>query len=200
MPPLLYVRMRSHGGAEGWGEAAANLIMASETLAGMVAAVRDVLAPRLLGKSVFDGARLARELRAATYANGGAIAALDMAMLDLVGVLRNVPAVDLLGGARRRSARAGRFGWSGAPASPGRRRVQPCRDASRRPLRRAVPGKAGVVELDAPPRSFAAHLRCFLEVPSRHAQIPGQVALLQQRQPGSSRRVLQTARPAAHAV
>lgn len=104
--PILYVRMRSHGGAEGWGEAAASPIMAGETLAGMVAAVRDVLAPRLLGKSVFDRARLSRELRTATYANGGAIAALDMAMLDVAGVLRNVPAVDLLGGALRRSARA----------------------------------------------------------------------------------------------
>src|SRR4051812_38884867 len=89
--PVLFVRIRTRDGAEGWGEAAASPIMSGETLAGMQAAVRELIAPRLVGKSALDRARLSRELRRAMYANGGAIAAVDMALLDLVGHIRNVP-------------------------------------------------------------------------------------------------------------
>ena len=44
--PVLFVRVRTRGGAEGWGEAAASPIMSGETLTGMQAAVRDLIARR----------------------------------------------------------------------------------------------------------------------------------------------------------
>jgi muconate cycloisomerase len=101
--PVLFVRVRTRGGAEGWGEAAASPIMSGETLVGMQAAVHELIASRLIGRSALDRARLSRELRSAMFANGGALAAVDMALLDLVGHLLNVPAVALLGGAIRRT-------------------------------------------------------------------------------------------------
>ncbi|MGE0751760.1 MAG: mandelate racemase/muconate lactonizing enzyme family protein [Variibacter sp.] len=101
--PVLFVRIRTRGGAEGWGEAAASPIMSGETLVGMQAAVATLIAPRLIGSCVLDRARLSRELRASMYANGGALAAVDMAMLDLAGRILDVPAVMLLGGAIRRT-------------------------------------------------------------------------------------------------
>jgi muconate cycloisomerase len=100
--PVLFVRIRTRDGAEGWGEAAASPIMSGETLAGMQAAVHELIAPRLVGKSALDRARLSRELRSAIFANGGALAAVDMALLDLVGHVLDVPVVVLLGGAIRR--------------------------------------------------------------------------------------------------
>lgn len=101
--PVLFVRIRARSGAEGWGEAAASPIMAGETLAGMVAAVRELIAPRLVGASGYDRVSLSRACRSSMFANGGALAAVDMALVDLVGHLRDVPAVEVLGGAERRS-------------------------------------------------------------------------------------------------
>lgn len=99
--PVLYIRIRSRDGRQGWGEAAANNIMSGETLTGMVAAFEQVARPRLMGRCALDRARLSRDLRNAIFANGAMLAAVDMALLDLVGHLRNVPVVELLGGAVR---------------------------------------------------------------------------------------------------
>jgi muconate cycloisomerase len=101
--PVLYVRIRARCGAEGWGEAAASPIMAGETLSGMVSCVRELIEPHVVGRSVFDRTAIAYKLKSAFYGNGGAVAAVDMALLDLAGRIKDVPASDLLGGAVRRS-------------------------------------------------------------------------------------------------
>jgi len=101
--PILYVRIRSRNGAEGWGEAVSSLTNSGETLAGMVALVDDVVRPLLLGASVFERSRIMSRLRASIFANGGALAAVDMALLDLMGHVRGAPLVELLGGALRQS-------------------------------------------------------------------------------------------------
>lgn len=101
--PALFVRIRAKSGQVGWGEAAASPIMAGETLRGMVSAVDELIAPGLLGCNAFDRVRLMRDVRAGLFGNGGAVAAVDMALLDLVGRLRGVPSVELLGGPVRRS-------------------------------------------------------------------------------------------------
>ena len=103
--PVLFVRIRTRGGAEGWGEAAASPIMSGETLVGMQAAVETLIAPRLIGACALDRARLSRELRTSMFANGGTLAAVDMALLDLAGRILDVPAVALLGGAVRRTVK-----------------------------------------------------------------------------------------------
>jgi muconate cycloisomerase len=101
--PVLYVRIRARCGAEGWGEAAASPIMAGETLSGMVSCVRELIEPHVVGWSVFDRTAIVYKLKSAFYGNGGAVAAVDMALLDLAGRIKDVPASDLLGGAVRRS-------------------------------------------------------------------------------------------------
>jgi len=101
--PVLFVRVRTHDGAEGWGEAAASPIMSGETLVGMVAAVREMIAPQIIGRAVADRSAACAAIRRGMYGNRGALAAVDMALLDLAGHVAGVPAVDLLGGALRRS-------------------------------------------------------------------------------------------------
>ena len=112
--PVLYVRIRSRDGRQGWGEAAANSVMSGETLAGMVAALNQIARPQLMGQCALDRARLSRDLRNAIFGNGAMLAAVDMALLDLVGHLRNVPVVELLGGAIRNTVQVLRLiGGSG---------------------------------------------------------------------------------------
>lgn len=114
---VLYVRVRTRGGAEGWGEAGIDPAMSGETLPGMVAAVETHLRPRLVGRSAFDRVMLARELQHHLYGNGGPKAAIDMALLDVLGHILGVRTVELLGGMTRRSARVLRLvGGSGDTA------------------------------------------------------------------------------------
>ena len=112
--PVLYVRVRTRSGAEGWGEAAANPIMSGETLKGMIAVIEAHLKPKLLGASPFDRVAISQHATHQLYSNGAAKAAVDMALLDAAGHIAGVPAVDLLGGATRRQVRVLRLaGGSG---------------------------------------------------------------------------------------
>ena len=115
--PVLFVRLRARCGAEGWGEAGTDPAMSGETLAGMVASIEQHLKPRLMGRSVFERVALSRRLRHELYANGGPKAAVDMALLDLVGHILGARAVDLMGGAARDRATVLRLvGGSGVTA------------------------------------------------------------------------------------
>jgi hypothetical protein len=78
--------------------------MTGDTLAGMVAAVRQYMAPILIGADALNRAALAQRCRTSIEHNGGAKAAVEIAMLDLVGKHLGVPCIDLVGGALRRSA------------------------------------------------------------------------------------------------
>ncbi len=100
----LIVRIEADNGLVGWGEATVAPTMTGDTLPGMVAAVRKHMAPLLIGADSRDRAELARRCRASIEHNGGAKAAVEIALLDLVGKHLGVPCVDLIGGALRRSA------------------------------------------------------------------------------------------------
>ena len=100
---LLLVRIETRGGTVGWGEAAAGPTMSGDTLDGMAAAIDRHLAPLLLGLPATDRSAVARRLDHELFANGGSKAAIDMALLDATGRYFGVPAVELLGGAYRRS-------------------------------------------------------------------------------------------------
>src|SRR5262249_35791471 len=103
--PGLFVRIRTVTGAEGWGEAPANPIMSGETLEGMKAVIEGYIAPKLIGRQALDRKGLLQEIRSGLYGNGAALTAVDLALLDLAGRVLGVSAVDLLGGAVRRSVR-----------------------------------------------------------------------------------------------
>jgi muconate cycloisomerase len=99
----LIVRLEAENGLVGWGESTVAPTMTGDTLPGMVAAVRQHMAPILAGADALDHAELARRCRASIEHNGGAKAAIEIALLDLIGKHLGVPCVELIGGALRRS-------------------------------------------------------------------------------------------------
>jgi muconate cycloisomerase len=99
----LLVRIESEDGVVGWGEAASAPSLTGETLAGMVATVRDWMAPALIGQDARLRAALMRRLSKAVYAATGSKSAIEMALTDLVARTLRVPMAMLLGGLFRDS-------------------------------------------------------------------------------------------------
>jgi muconate cycloisomerase len=95
------VRVEATNGLVGWGEAASAPLMTGDVLPGMVAAVRQYLAPLVIGEDALRRAALSHRCAAALLGNTGAKCALDMALNDLVGRHLGVTMVDLFGGALR---------------------------------------------------------------------------------------------------
>ena len=98
----ILVRIEAQDGTVGWGEAASAPTMTGDTLGSLVSAVRDHLAPLLLGQDAWMRVELGRRLKAALYGNTGAHSAVEVALLDLAGQAAGLPVVDLIGGAVRR--------------------------------------------------------------------------------------------------
>ena len=98
----LLVRIEA-GGLVGWGEAASAPTMTGDTLGGLVAAVRDHLAPLLVGRDAAASAELAPALRRALVGNTGAHSAVEMALLDLAGRAAGMRLIDLVARPLRRS-------------------------------------------------------------------------------------------------
>lgn len=97
----LIVRLEGENGLVGWGEATVAPTMTGDTLPGIVAAVRQHMAPILTDADIRDRAELARRCRRSIEHNGGAKAAVEIALLDLAGKHLNVSSVELVGGALR---------------------------------------------------------------------------------------------------
>lgn len=98
--PVIVV-VRTDDGLAGYGEANVLPAWSGETQAGALAAVREILAPLLIGRDPLHVASLADAMDRALIGNPFAKAALEMALLDLAGKALNVPAHILLGGPRR---------------------------------------------------------------------------------------------------
>jgi muconate cycloisomerase len=99
----ILVRIESADGMVGWGEAASAPTMTGDTLGGLVCAVRDHLAPLLSGEDAWQRPTLVRRLRAALLGNTGAHSAVELALIDLAGRSAGLRAVELMGGAFRKS-------------------------------------------------------------------------------------------------
>ena len=99
----ILVRIAADGGEVGWGEAASAPTMTGDTLGGLLAAVRDHLAPRLVGQDAWHRPVLMARLRAALMGNTGAHSAVEMALLDLAARHSGVPLAQLIGGAVRQA-------------------------------------------------------------------------------------------------
>ncbi len=97
----LLVRIEAADGIVGWGEAASAPTMTGDTQGGLVAAVRDHLAPMLVGKNAHDWLALRPALHRALLGNGGAHSAVELAVLDLVGRATGKRLIDLVGRPRR---------------------------------------------------------------------------------------------------
>ncbi len=95
----LLVRVELTNGCVGWGEAPSAPTMTGDTLGGLVTAVRDHLAPLLIGKDASADHR--PMLTRALAGNTGAHSAVEMALLDLAGHASGSWLINLVGGVRR---------------------------------------------------------------------------------------------------
>jgi muconate cycloisomerase len=75
--------------------------MTGDTQGGLVAAVRDHLAPMLVGRNAHDWPTLRPAFHRALLGNGGAHSAVEMAVLDLIGRATGKRLIDLVGRPRR---------------------------------------------------------------------------------------------------
>ncbi len=101
----LVVRIEAKDGTVGWGEAASAPTMTGDTQGGLVAAVRDHLAPLLTGKDATAWPDLRRTMHRALVGNGGAHSAVEMALLDLVGRATGQRLIDLVAKPRRQAVK-----------------------------------------------------------------------------------------------
>ena len=83
-------------GRKGWGEASSAPLMTGETQEGMVAATR-YMAERLKGRRLDSVEDLSIGVSRAMYGNPGSKAAIEMALLDLLGKCCGKPLHELLG-------------------------------------------------------------------------------------------------------
>ena len=99
----LVVRATDGDGRTGWGEAASAPLMTGETRQGLVAAAR-YMARRLKGLQIDSVDGPAEAVSRAMYGNPGAKAAIEMALLDLLGQAWKQPLHELFGGSVRSRA------------------------------------------------------------------------------------------------
>ncbi|MBB6309796.1 mandelate racemase/muconate lactonizing enzyme family protein [Xanthobacter tagetidis] len=97
----LIVRIGDDEGHWGWGESASAPTMNGELLAGMTAAVRQRLAPALLGQDCDSLPGLEQRIDGAIRGNTGAKAAVAIALTDLLARRRGVPFHAVLGPRRQ---------------------------------------------------------------------------------------------------
>ena len=90
----MLVRVEAAGGEIGWGEAPSAPTMTGDTLGGLVAAVRDHLAPLLIAKDARADHRAL--LQRSLVGNTGAHSAVEMALLDLMGRASSKRLIDLV--------------------------------------------------------------------------------------------------------
>ncbi len=92
------VRITTSEGLAGWGESTPDPNVTGETWGGTAAALKDDLAPALIGRDARDREAAMHALDARVEGVPAAKAALDMALHDLLGRALGVPVWALLGG------------------------------------------------------------------------------------------------------
>lgn len=96
--PYVLVEVHTDDGITGVGEATLSPRWSGETSPGCVAAMRDVLAPAVVGADPRDVRDIAERLERAIRLNPFARAAVEMACWDIAGKAAGVPVYRLLGG------------------------------------------------------------------------------------------------------
>lgn len=95
------VEIYTDTGAVGYGEAPPTGVITGDTTGAIIGAVRDHIAPTLIGREVDDFEDLMKVLNSCILKNTSAKAAVDMALWDLYGQLYKIPVYKLMGGARK---------------------------------------------------------------------------------------------------
>src|ERR1041384_6799362 len=99
------VRIEAKDGTVGWGEAASAPTMTGDTLGGLVAAVRDHLAPMLIGEDAHDWPALRPAPDRALLGKGGGHSGVETGVLDLIGRATGRRLIDLVARPRRRAVK-----------------------------------------------------------------------------------------------
>jgi L-alanine-DL-glutamate epimerase-like enolase superfamily enzyme len=98
------VRIEVEGGLVGWGNAAPDFHVTGETPEGVLRTLADHWRPLLLGADARQIQSLWHQLQAEAPGQPTALAAVDVALYDLLGKAAGLPLVQLLGHARHRIA------------------------------------------------------------------------------------------------
>jgi L-Ala-D/L-Glu epimerase len=97
----VFVRLTGDDGQVGWGEVRGNMsYFSGESPAGIVAALRDYLAPLIVGRPLRERGAAIGQFDRALAGNAAAKAALDIALHDLAARATGVPLYRWLGGRR----------------------------------------------------------------------------------------------------
>ncbi len=94
------VEIHTDEGLVGYGEAAPTVVITGDSKGGITSAIRDHIAPALIGLSLDAPETIFGRLDGAILKNTSAKAAVDMAIYDLIGQSLGVPVFKLLGGFR----------------------------------------------------------------------------------------------------
>jgi muconate cycloisomerase len=97
----LFIKIGAEEGLEGYGEATLAPVWSGESQAAAQHIIREILAPLLIGKDALHLSALTDSMDRALIGNPFTKAAIEMALVDLVAKIHQVPAYVLLGGPRR---------------------------------------------------------------------------------------------------
>lgn len=118
------VELHTDTGAVGYGEAPPTGVITGDTTGAIIGAIRDHIAPAILGRDLDEFEDLTAAVQKALVHNTSAKAAVDMALWDLLGQKYGAPVYRMLG-ARAAissptspSASTRRRKWRGTPARP----------------------------------------------------------------------------------
>lgn len=98
--PNVIVRIECANGLVGWGNAAPDEHVTGETAAGVECTLREIFKPVLIGGDATRIETLWARLNELAPRQPAAVAAVDIALYDLLGQMANLPLYRLLGGAR----------------------------------------------------------------------------------------------------
>ena len=94
----IVVMVHTDTGQVGYGEAPATAVITGDTHGSIVDAIRDYIAPRLIGQEIANLNRITRLIQGAMEKNTSAKAAVEIAVYDLFGQLYGAPLYKMLGG------------------------------------------------------------------------------------------------------
>jgi L-alanine-DL-glutamate epimerase-like enolase superfamily enzyme len=98
--PNIIVRVELENGLAGWGNAAPDEHVTGETAEGVERTINQIFRPLLIGQDALRIERLWSQLRVLAPKQPAAIAAIDIALYDLLGQVAGLPLCKLLGNAR----------------------------------------------------------------------------------------------------
>ncbi len=110
--PYVIVRVHTDEGLTGLGEATVSPLWTGETQQSTLAAIRELIEPRLLGQDPRNLTAIRRSMDAVIRLNSFTKAAVEMAMWDLAGKAVGLPVYQLLGGKVRDQIRIKLVVWA----------------------------------------------------------------------------------------